>query len=196
MLAGIDLFFYRDFLESLSLFGAPSNGISSWHDGVTASQHLYSALLNIFFDGFVPAKIVLWTQGAGLGPLPDWWKEGLVMLYVIVGQWVQTIRDGKANARDAQEYLAVCVVVGVGAYVLGAAQSLNAAIFFGIAGTFGQLMARGSVSFIMGTATDAEAWTGRYVLRSLGMLLWAASLFLLAGPLGLPLLGRLLRWPD
>jgi hypothetical protein len=147
--------------------------------GIAATWHLifngYHSAMNLIF-GWAEPYIAL-TRNTPIGPFPSWWHEGLIMLALIVAQWSQIIADGKAEPRDGMEYFAASLIAGAGSYLLGAASSLAEAIFFGIAGVFAQMLARGIVSFLDGRAAEPEAWAGRYLLRSTSGLILGAGLF-------------------
>ena len=108
-----------------------------------------------------------------------WWREGVIMFAMIVSQWSQIVAQGKATHTDALEYLAVSAIAGAGSFALGASDTLSQAAFFGVAGVFAQLLARGLVSLIDGRASEPEAWAGRYLLRSTTLLFVGAAAVLL-----------------
>jgi hypothetical protein len=118
----------------------------------------YNQLMEILFGWLA-------TPLSKFGQLPFWWKEGLVLLALILGQWFQVIRDRRVNLSEAFEFFATTLITGIGAYLIDVAQDPLQAFFIGVAGVFIQLLVRGSLSFARG-APDAEAWAGRYLLRS------------------------------
>ena len=145
----------------------------------------YRGVMNILFGWTAPFVTAL--EASPLGKFPDWWREGVIMFAMIVSQWSQIIAEGKASRSDALEYLAVSAIAGAGSYALGASDTLAGAAFFGVAGVFAQLLARGLVSLIDGRAAEPEAWAGRYLLRSVTLLaLGAAALLLVKVGLSLP----------
>ncbi len=145
----------------------------------------YRGVMNILFGWTAPFVAAL--EASRLGKFPDWWREGVIMFAIIVSQWSQIIAEGKASRGDALEYLAVSVIAGFGSYALGASDTLAQAAFFGVAGVFAQLLARGLVSLVDGRAAEPEAWAGRYLLRSVTLLaLGAAGVLLVKVGLSLP----------
>lgn len=130
--------------------------------------------VHAYYQNFL-SICVAWVEPffARLGPLPFWWKDGILMLVLIVAQWVQVVIHGHAKLYEAVEFFATAVITGAAAYVVEAANSPTEAFFFGIAGVFIQLVVRGSISFIH-QAPDAEAWAGRYLLRSIAVVVFSA----------------------
>src|SRR5262249_26562020 len=120
----------------------------------------YRALMDLLFGWTAPFLAPL--QDTVLGKFPAWWRESVIMLAMIFSQWSQIIAEGKATRTDALEYLAVSAIAGAGSFALGASDTLAEAAFFGVAGVFAQLLARGLVSLIDGRASEPEAWAGRY----------------------------------
>jgi hypothetical protein len=143
-----------------------------WNAVASLTLAEYRTLMNAVFGWSEPYLEPI--QASSLGRFPLWWREGVIMLAIIVSQWSQVIADGKAKLRDALEYLAVSAVAGFGSYLLGASGTFSEAAFFGVAGVFAQLLSRGLVSFIDGRASEPEAWTGRYLLRSTTLLVLGA----------------------
>lgn len=118
----------------------------------------YVTFVSILFDWIEPYL-------SKLGSLPFWWREGLVMLGMILGQWYQVIVSGHARLYEAAEFFASVVLTGLASYWIEASNSVPEAAFFGIAATFIQLIVRGSISYLHQTP-DAEAWAGRYIIQS------------------------------
>jgi len=156
-------------LSSLAAYGK----LHGWNAVAQLTLAEYRIAMNTIFGWSEPYIAPL--QASRLGQFPVWWREGVIMLAIIVSQWSQVIADGKASLRDALEYLAVSAVAGFGSYALGASGTFSEAAFFGVAGVFAQLLARGLVSFLVGRASEPEAWTGRYLLRSTTLLALGAA---------------------
>jgi hypothetical protein len=162
------------FLAFIALAALASYGqLHGWNAVANLTLAEDRIAINVIFGWSEPYLAPI--QASRLGRFPVWWREGVIMLAIIVSQWSQVIADGKAKLRDALEYLAVSVVAGLGSYLLGASGTFSEAAFFGVAGVFAQLLARGLVSFLVGRATEPEAWTGRYLLRSTTLLTLGAA---------------------
>ncbi|MGH6872415.1 MAG: hypothetical protein ACREHE_13010 [Rhizomicrobium sp.] len=156
---------------------APYGAQHGWGavEALMAAQ--YRGFMDLVFGWTAPFLAPL--QDSALGKFPVWWREGAIMFAMIVSQWSQIIAQGKATRTDALEYLAVSVIAGAGSYALGASDTLSEAAFFGVAGVFAQLLARGLVSLIDGRASEPEAWAGRYLLRSTTLVFAVAAAVLL-----------------
>jgi len=167
-------------LASLAAYGQQHG----WNAVADLTVAQYRIVMNVLFGWSEPFLAPI--QASKLGRFPVWWREGVIMLAIIVSQWSQVIADGKAKLRDALEYLAVSAVAGFGSYLLGATATFSEAAFVGVAGVFAQLLARGLVSLIDGRASEPEAWTGRYLLRSATLVaLGAVGVLLVKAGLGL-----------
>jgi hypothetical protein len=162
------------FVALLSLI--PYGHAHGWGAVTQLTLDEYRLFMNSVFGWTGPH--VEHMQATRAGHFPLWWREGVIMLAIIVSQWSQAVSEGKATLRDAMEYLAVSAIAGAGSYYLGAATSLAEAAFFAIGGVFAQLLARGLVSLVDGRASEPEAWAGRYLLRSTSILVLAAGAFL------------------
>ena len=151
---------------------------------VFAAQSIFSVILNLFEVGLSDNYNVLasfyreltiflfaWIEPllSKLGTLPFWWRDGLVMLLLIAAQWMQAVSNGKASWLEAAEFIAIGLLTGVGTYVIDVAQDGLQIAFFGVAGAFIGLLTQGVFSFFK-PDIDGEAWVGRYLLRSIGML--------------------------
>jgi hypothetical protein len=100
-----------------------------------------------------------------VGAFPTWWREGLLMLAMMISTWVQALWQGHARPKEFGEFVVVSILSSVGSYLIDVAQSESQIVFFGIYGSFVQLLAKGVVA-LPKDAVDGESWVGKYMLRS------------------------------